>query len=86
MLPFGGSILLPIALCLSEAVASASVVPHYASFYLGFLSWSCEKAEMQLSKQAGTLNVGESQIGVPKIGYLKKVKKARSEHCLGTFV
>ncbi len=46
VLLLGGSILLPVALCLSEAVASASGVPHYTSFYLGFLSWSCEIAKM----------------------------------------
>jgi hypothetical protein len=60
VLPLGGSLLLPVALCLEEAVASASIVPHYTSFYLGFLSWSCEKAEMQLSKQAGGSNQQEA--------------------------
>jgi hypothetical protein len=56
VLPVGGSLLLPIALCFSETVASASVVSPYTSFYPGFLSWSCEQAEMQLRKQAAHLS------------------------------
>jgi hypothetical protein len=53
VLPVGGRLLLPVALCFSEAVVSTSVVSHYTSFYPGFLSWSCEKAEIELRKQAG---------------------------------
>lgn len=66
VLPLGGSLLLPVALCLSEAVANASIVSHYASFYLGFLNWPCEKAEMQLSIQAGKLNLTESRYDLIK--------------------
>jgi hypothetical protein len=55
VLSLGGSPLLPVAPCFSVAVASASAVSHYTSFYPGFLSWSCEQAEMELRKQAGYL-------------------------------
>jgi hypothetical protein len=47
---------LPSRSVLSEVVARASVVPH-STFYLDFLSWSCEQAEMQLKKQAGSLKL-----------------------------
>jgi hypothetical protein len=62
MLLVGGSILLPVVPCFSEAVASASVVSHYTSFYLGILSWSCEKTEMGMRKQAGYLMCGRARL------------------------
>jgi hypothetical protein len=63
VLTVGGSLLLPVALSFSKAVASASVVSHYTSFYLGILSWSCEKAEMEMRKQASHLMRGRAQLG-----------------------
>jgi hypothetical protein len=55
VLPSGASLLLVVTLGGIEVVASASGVPHSPSFYFDFLSWSCEQAEMQLSKQADSL-------------------------------
>lgn len=61
MLPLQGRILLSVLLALEEGFASVAVLPYRTPVYLGFLSWSCDKAEMKVSKQTITLNVSKNQ-------------------------